>query len=442
MKVIKFPKRTLIFVMIATMIGACTPREPDGDFEWAINVGGEAYVGVDGTRYAAEEFVSGGELGKLDEVLGSQDPALYYTYREGAIRVDRPIANGVYDLVMHFAEPAEIAGGERLFDIAVNGESLVRELDVMVSRDGKIRSALTVAVPNIEVSNERLIITFSATALEPVLSALVVRGKAQADKAWNLVWSDEFDVDGPPNPEKWNIEEWPARVVNDEDQAYTSRPENVRVEGGQLVIEANKENYEGASYTSARLQSQGKGDFLYGRFEVRAQLPRGQGTWPAIWMLPSDPFTYATTCSDDPDWQGSGECDAWPNSGEMDIMEHVGYQMGHVHGTVHTKAYYWAVWQQRKGRILLDDVDTAFHDYVLEWSPERIDVYVDTALYFSYVNEGAGWEAWPFDQPFHVILNIAVGGMWGRSGGAIDDSIFPQRMLIDYVRVFERSDPK
>ncbi len=441
MKVTTHPERALVFAFIAGLVGACGTGEPADDFEWAINVGGDGYVSVDGTRFAAEEFVSGGRVGKLDAVLGSQDPRLYYTYREGEVRVDRPIPNGRYDLVLHFAEPAEIQARERQFDIAVNGIPVVQNLDVMVSRDGKIRSALTVAVPDIEVSNERLVITFSATALEPVLSALVVRAKTGRATTWDLVWSDEFDSEGPPDPEKWNIEEWPARVVNDEDQAYTSRPENVRVEGGHLVIEAHKEDYDGARFTSARLQSQGKGDFLYGRFEVRARLPYGRGTWPAIWMLPSDPFTYATTCSDDPDWQGSSDCDAWPNSGEIDIMEHVGYEMGHVHGTVHTKDYYWAVWQQRKGRILLDDVDTAFHEYVLEWSPERIDVYVDTTLYFSYINEGVGWEAWPFDQPFHVILNVAVGGMWGRAGGDIDDSVFPQRMLVDYVRVFERSGP-
>jgi beta-glucanase (GH16 family) len=103
---------------------------------------------------------------------------------------------------------------------------------------------------------------------------------------------------------------------------------------------------------------------------------------------------------------------------------------------VHTRAYYWKVWEQRKGRILFDDVDTAFHDYVLEWTPERIDMYVDDSLYFTYVNEGNGWKEWPFDKPFHLIINMAVGGFWGRAGGPIDDSIFPQRLLVDYVRVY------
>ena len=428
----------ILFMVLTTLAGECEAEESSTLFEWAVNVGGPDYTGADGTRYVSEEFVSGGEVGVLDEILGSQDPQLYVSFREGDIRIDRPIANGIYDVTFHFAEPAEIGEGERLFDIIVNNRRVLHELDVVLSRDGKTRSALTVTIPNIEISTGRLHIEFSPTAREPVLSALVVRGKSTEPDTWRLVWNDEFDTDGRPDPSRWTIEEWPARIVNDEDQAYTSRPENILVENGRLVITARREDFEGSRYTSARLQSQGKGDFLYGRFVVRAKLPRGMGTWPAIWMLPSDPFTYATTCSDEPDWQGSADCDAWPNSGEIDIMEHVGYQMGHVHGTVHNKAYYWAVWKQRKGRILIDDVDHAFHDYVLEWSPERIDVFVDDTRYFTYINEGRGWESWPFDRPFHLILNVAVGGMWGRSGGGIDDGVFPQSMFVDYVRVYER----
>jgi beta-glucanase (GH16 family) len=103
---------------------------------------------------------------------------------------------------------------------------------------------------------------------------------------------------------------------------------------------------------------------------------------------------------------------------------------------VHTKAYYWLVWEQRKGRVLLDDVADAFHVYAMEWTPERIDIFVDDTLYFTYMNEHQGWREWPFDRPFHLIMNIAVGGAWGRAGGPIDDTVFPQRMLVDYVRVY------
>ncbi len=411
---------------------------PEFGLVWAMNVGGGDFEGADGTRYVAEESVTGGQPGTIDAVKGSQDEDLYQTYREGDIRVAHAIPNGTYDVTLHFAEPAEVGGNERVFDAFAEGERVMDDLDVMLFRDGKVESALTVTAPNVVVDDGELNIHFEASKMEPVLSAVVVRTKVPRGEEWQLSWSDEFDADGAPSPDNWNIEEWPARKVNDEDQAYTSRDRNVRVRDGMLVIEAHLEDYDDAKYTSGRIQSSGKADFLYGRFEIRAKLPRGQGTWPALWMLPSNPFTYATKCGEGTDWQGNSECDAWPNSGEIDIMEHVGYQMDHVHATVHTKAYYWRTWEQRKGRILLEDVDEQFHVYALEWSPERIDGYVDDSLYFTYVNENKDWQEWPFDQPFHLIFNIAIGGAWGRAGGPIDDSIFPQEMLVDWARVYEK----
>ena len=420
-------------------IAGCTAADGDPDFVWAVNVGGPAFTSVDGTAFVAEESVSGGEVGSMPQVKGSSDADLYKTYREGDIEITRPIENGTYDVTFHFAEPDEIAARERVFDAFAEGERVIDDLDVMLFRDGKVISALTVTAPNVVVEDGELNIGFEASVGEPVLSALTVRTKIKRSSAWKLVWSDEFDGESLDDT-KWSARIWQPRKVNDEDQAYTDRAKNVRLEDGYLVIEAHKEDYEGGNYTSGRVHSQGKGDFLYGRFEVRARLPSGQGTWPAIWMLPDDPFTYATTCSDDEDWQGSGECDAWPNSGEIDIMEHVGYQMNHVHGTVHTQAYYWVKWEQRKGRILLDAVDENFHVYAIEWSPERIDMFVDDTLYFTYMNENKGWEEWPFDQPFFLIMNIAVGGVWGRAGGPIDDSIFPRRMLVDYARVYGLTD--
>ena len=423
----------LLFLFLA----GCGREPPATDLAWAVNVGGPAYTGVDGTRYEADNSIDGGKIEQLGTVLGSQDAPLYFDYREGDIRIAREVDSGLYDVTFHFAEPDDVSGGERVFDGLIEGHALIEGLDVMASRDGKIHSALTVTVPNVEIADGELNISFDASEGQPVLSALVVRNKQRPARDWKLIWSDEGDYEGPPDPERWEINIWPARKVNDEDQAYTDREKNLRVEDGQLVIEAHLEDYGDAKYTSGRVHTDGKGDFLHGRFEVRALLPSGMGTWPAIWMLPSNPYRYATKCGDGEDWQGNPNCDAWPNSGEIDIMEHVGYQMGHVHGTVHNEAYYWAKWEQRKGRILLDDVDRNFHLYALEWTPERIDVFVDDTLYFSYVNEGTGWQSWPYDQPFHLILNIAVGGMWGRSGGGIDESIFPQQMLVDYVRVYE-----
>ncbi len=420
---------------IGMPISACAVNAASTDLIWAANVGGPALSAKDGTPYDAEDFVSGGTIGQMRTVKGSQDSFLYRTYRRGDIRITRPLADGIYDLTFHFSEPDELAGGERVFDVHVEQRRVIEDLDIMASRDGKIESALTVTVPNVRVDDGELNVEFEASVGQPVLSAIVVRSKHRETQNWELIWHDEFNGDSL-DTRKWSPDIWPARKVNDEDQAYTDRQKNLRVEDGVLVIESHREDFDGAKYTSARVHSAGKGDFLYGRFEVRAKLPSGKGSWAAIWLLPSDPFRYSTSCEAGEDWQGSATCDAWPNSGEIDIMEHVGYQMGHVHGTVHNKAYYWLTWEQRKGRILLGDVDAVFHVYAMEWTPERIDIFVDDTHYFTYVNEGEGWRAWPYDHPFHMILNVAVGGAWGRAGGGIDDSIFPQQMLVDYVRVY------
>ncbi len=404
--------------------------------EWAVNVGGPAYSSTDGIDYEADDGSASGTVATLEGIKGSQDSTLYESYRSGAVGVARAVPNGSYDVTLYFAEPADIEGGERVFDALIEGEVVVDDLDVMAWRDGKVRSALTILIPGVQVGDGEMNIEFAASAMEPVLSAVAVRPvEARRKNDGTLVWSDEFDAGF--NADIWSYDIWPAKAVNDEDQAYTDREKNLRVEDGHLVIEAHREDHGDAKYTSGRIHSAGKRDILYGRIDVRAKLPSGKGTWPAIWMLPSDPFRYATKCVEGDQWQGNPDCDAWPNSGEIDIMEHVGYQMGHVHGTVHNEAYYWVKWEQRKGRVILDDVESEFHVYSLEWTPDRIDVLVDDILYFTYVNENDGWRSWPYDHPFHLVLNVAVGGWWGRSGGGIDDSIFPQRMLVDYVRVYE-----
>ncbi|MEL7022818.1 MAG: family 16 glycosylhydrolase [Pseudomonadota bacterium] len=418
--------------------GMIETTESTSEVVWAINVGGDAYRASDGIAYDSEVGVIGGRTGYLETIKCSQDPMLYQTYRVGDITVQQALPDGVYDVTLHFAEPDEVAGGERVFDVFINGQKRIADLDVMAWRDGKVVSALTVAAAAVVVDKGQLDLSFDAKAGEPILNAIVVRRAMPRDASWRLVWQDEFDYEGAPDPEKWTHDLWQPRKVNNEDQAYTDRLRNVRVENGLLTIEAHKESYNGGDYTSGRIHTAGKGDFLYGRFEIRAKLPRGQGTWPAIWMLPSDPYKYSTTCEPGEDWQGSETCDAWPNSGEIDILEHVGYQMGHVHGTVHNRAYYWVNWEQRKGRILDDTVDSSFHVYALEWSEDRIDIFLDDTLYFSYVNEGTGWKSWPYDHPFHLIINIAMGGVWGSAGGPTDDGVLPQQLLVDYVRVFKR----
>lgn len=245
----------------------------------------------------------------------------------------------------------------------------------------------------------------------------------QAEEApgWELVWSDEFDRDGLPDPEKWDYEE--GFIRNEEKQYYTrARAENARVEGGVLVIEGRKEPYENAEYTSASLITKGKAEWTYGRFEVRAKLPTGRGTWPAIWMLGANIDEVG-----------------WPTCGEIDIMENVGFDPTTIHANIHTHAYNHVLRTNRGDKVTVEAPSEEFHVYTAEWTPERIDFYVDDTRYFHFANEGTGPAAWPFDQPHYLILNLAIGGLWGGLRG-IDDEAFPHRYEIDYVRVYRQGD--
>lgn len=247
---------------------------------------------------------------------------------------------------------------------------------------------------------------------------------APMDKGgWKLIWSEEFDYTGFPDSTKWsydtegNVYQW----GNNEAQYYTSgRKENAWVSDGVLRITALKEPMEGRSYTSARLITKGKGDWLYGRFEIRAKLPTGRGTWPAIWMLPTD-------------W----EYGDWPKSGEIDIMENVGYDPDTTVGSSHTEKYNHAIGTQKNAKIACPDCYKAFHVYALEWEEDEYRLYVDDQLYFTFKNEGIGYEVWPYDKRFHILLNLAIGGNWGGQKG-IDDSLFPHVFEIDYVRVYKK----
>lgn len=240
-----------------------------------------------------------------------------------------------------------------------------------------------------------------------------------------LVWSDEFDYKGLPDSSKWSYDKGMGCPDNcgwgnNELQFYTwNRTENARVADGTLTIEAKKEKFEGAEYTSARLVSKNKGDWKYGRIETRVKLPAGKGMWPAIWMLPTK-------------W----EYGKWPHSGEIDIMENVGYWPDSALSSVHTGAYNGTINTQKTKGVNRKDLSKAFHVYAIEWTVDSISFYIDKVLYHIFKNEHTGSEAWPFDKEFHLLLNIAVGGNWGGKFG-VDDKIFPQKMEVDYVRVYQ-----
>lgn len=248
----------------------------------------------------------------------------------------------------------------------------------------------------------------------------IVRHQRGAKPGWVLDWGDEFDGDAL-DARKWVAEEAGHGYGNNEMQYYTARKENLRVTGGNLVIEARKEAYRGRQYTSARLKTAGLMERRHGRFEARIKVPRGQGIWPAFWMLGADI-----------DKAG------WPRSGEIDIMENIGKEPGIVHGTVHGPGYsgekgFGAPSQLPDGQRYAD----AFHVFAVEWEPGEIRWYRDGQHYHSARPHSVNGE-WAFEHPFFVLLNLAVGGYW--PGYPDENTLFPQVMLVDYVRVYRKED--
>ena len=238
---------------------------------------------------------------------------------------------------------------------------------------------------------------------------------------WELVWSDEFDYQGLPDKAKWDYEE--GFVRNHESQYYTrARLENARVENGMLVIECRKEHFTPANhlpveYTSASLVTRNKASWQYGRIEVRAKLPQGKGVWPAIWTLGTNISKIS-----------------WPACGEIDIMEFVGKEPKNIHGTIH-----YAVdgkHQSDGGKLEADKPYGDFHVYAVEWDTNRIDFFFDGKIYHTVLIEKAGkGEDNPFRKPHYLLINFALGGSWG---GPIDETIFPQKYLIKYVRIYKQ----
>ncbi len=251
---------------------------------------------------------------------------------------------------------------------------------------------------------------------------LVTPVEPPTDKNWSFettpTWEDNFNATGAPDLTKWGYDIGGSGWGNNELQYYTGNG-NARQENGNLVIEVKKENNSGREYTSARLVSRGKGDFLYGRIEVRAKLPRGRGTWPAIWMLSTD--------------RQYGD---WPASGEIDIMEHVGYDPNKIHSSIHTTAFNHTRNTQKTAFKMVPDAMDAFHIYRIDWTPYSIRSFIDGVQYFEFVNQGTGYTVWPFDKRQHLLLNVAVGGDWGGVQG-VDNTIFPVKFEIDYVKVYK-----
>lgn len=263
----------------------------------------------------------------------------------------------------------------------------------------------------------------STPAVAPPMTAPLIPAGG-VPSGWKLVWADEFNIDGQPDANKWDFDTSRNKLgwYNNEVQYYSrNRAENARISGGKLIIAAIKEkmssaaDYGGQSYTSARMLTRGKAAWKYGFFEIRAKLPCGLGTWPAIWML--------------------GQGGDWPLPGEIDIMEHVGKKKGEVLGTVHTAAYNHTIGTQKGATMQVPDACDVFHNYQLKWDADHIVIGVDNKYYFQFVNAKDGdLRKWPFSAPQYLLLNLAIGG---DLGGPVDDAIFPVQMEVDYVRVYQ-----
>lgn len=248
---------------------------------------------------------------------------------------------------------------------------------------------------------------------------------SDANDEMKLIWSDEFDVEGLPDSTKWSYDAGGHGWGNGEKQFYLAKSlENSYVKDGKLHIVALKKDYENCNYTSAKLTTYKKIEPQYGRVEVMAKLPFGKGNWPAIWMLP-------VSIKD-----GS---EGWPLCGEIDIMEHVGKDPNMIHTSLHSELYNHIKGTQVTHFERLEDVFNTFHKYAIDWTDEYIKFYIDDKLFYaSYKGEDGRVttnEGWPFDKPYFLILNLAIGGGWG---GEIDNSIFPNEMQIDYVRIYQK----
>ena len=248
---------------------------------------------------------------------------------------------------------------------------------------------------------------------------------AVAKSNWTLQWSAEFNgTDGsPPDPTKWVIETGGNGWGNNELQYYTDRPQNVRLEGGNLVIEAIKEPFIGPdgvhrNYTSARIESKGRFSRRYGRFEARVKIPAGRGMWSAFSLLGDNVAPVG-----------------WPACGEIDIMENIGSQPAVIHGSMHGPGYSGDNPLTAAYKMPQERFSRRFHVFAVEWEPQAVRFFVDDQLYATKTPADIPpGHRWVFDHPFFIVLNLAVGGKMPGSPGA--STVFPQRMLVDYVRVY------
>jgi len=276
-----------------------------------------------------------------------------------------------------------------------------------------------------------LLITLSLLCAAPSgPSLLATRHSSLATSSWILTWSDEFNSanGSAPDSTKWSYDLGGGGWGNQELQSYTSRTQNAQIQNGNLAITALQENFTGTdgigrNYTSARLKTQNLFTQAYGRFEARIKIPKGQGIWPAFWMLGNDI-----------------KQNGWPKCGEIDIMENIGREPGTIHGSLHgpSSVAHTSDLTSTVSVPAGQNYPGDFHIYAIEWEPGTVRFYVDSNNYATFTQ--GQWPAggqWVFDHPFFIIMNVAVGGVWPGSPDA--STRFPEQMLVDYVRIYTKN---
>ncbi len=315
-------------------------------------------------------------------------------------------------------EKAGLDGGDSSEDETVSSteESSSIESNDDTQSSNELLSSDVVESSESIVSSSSLISEVSSSSVPEVSSS-----NGWDLEGWNLIWQDEFNGEGKVDDTKWGYDTFEPGDENGEKQKYTDRLENVYMKDGHLTISAKKDNWEGYEYTSGRLTSYWKFSFTKGKFVVRAKSAGGKGSWPAIWLLGDNIYD-----------------DGWPKCGELDVFEYVGYNKDIVHASAHGQNFYYKVGTQQTATKHVENTESEYHTYSIEWFDDYIDFFIDGEKYLTAVPIGGdkdNVDAWPFSKPHFIVMNVAVGG-WGEQQG-IDENAFPMNMEIDYVRVYQ-----
>jgi len=419
-------KIILVIACLSALI-ACEREPSNSEFESTsnepfalyINVGGDDYRDQFGHMYWGDRYSNGGNFGEIAHVKGAQDDFIYRSYREGDFSTATPIEKGLYDVTLLWAEPAPTEVPRR-FDVVIEGRAAISNMNVIEQRFNKSVTAMNRTIPKVKVEDGFLNIALHSISAKAFLNGVVIRKRAdKPEQEWGLLWSDEFNTDGHVNPSLWHISD-----AADDDE------HRVKVEYGQLVLTAEHKAHSNIK-TVAQIYSKIRQLNQFGRIEIGARLPRAKDLRSVVWLLPDYLMQDYLDCVELKD---AKDCTLSQNVGEVDILERVSSEQNSVHAAVHFKNHYWNNEQQSTAGIKLDSVATKVHEYAIEWTPDRLDIYADDVLYFSHFKEHTSQQIpWLFDHNYYVVISqIATNKI-------NDDETSPMHHLsIDYIRAYER----